>query len=924
MPFYPEELGVDFDGKLYVSSQWHELKLDTNGALLSFWGAAGTGPGKFSYAGQAAFDRSNHVFILDGYNARVEEFDTNGNFITAWGSQGSGPGQFDLPYGLAVGSDGRIYVSDGNNNRVQIFTSPGVFESQFGSIGTNTGQFSFPEAIATDSSNNLYVIDAPGGAFDNYRVQKFDSNGNFLIQWGPPGVNTAGSIQIGGVATDQENNVYVADGANQRVQKFSSTGAFLSEWGTFGTGPGQFNQPSGIAVDPSGNYVYVSDSYNSRVEVFAYAALNPLIYLPPTNQVVPAGIGLALSVGVFGAEPLSYQWQFNGVDLAGATSASLVLSNTSIDVSGPYQLLVSNWLGVATSSVGLITVDPLVVTTLVPTNVSASAATLKGSAWVGDYASTAWFEWGTSTNYGNVAGLTNIAPNSSVIITNLLGGLSGDLMYHYRCVGSNLLGAVYGLDIPFQVGLKPSALTLPITIGSSNSVFLHAEINPEGRDTAAFIHWGSFSPSGSSTPTNHVPGGSGPTTLSYQITGLVSGAIYSSQTVASNSAGVFSGNIVNFVAPPWELLPVPVGQEWTALASSADGTRLEAVSGSGDSLSYDSGMSWTTNRITPGALAAVCISADGTNLVLGTGESGNISGPAYVSTNSGTTWLKASSPNRNWFSLACSGDGLRVAAVDAAAHIVVTSTDRGLTWQTNSPPVFAFWSSIASSADGPNLIVAAGGFNGSTNGPVFTSTDAGATWKSNSLPISNWKTVASSSDGRILAAAAGGLHPGNVYVSTNAGEFWTLSAAPFTNWQSVALSADGKKLVALARVAANPLYISRDLGASWQSAVLPQAIWTAVAISADGSTIFASGDRNIFRLRTVESPELSSGFRDGNLTLSWVIGAAGYQLQQAPDLSGLHWTNVPVSPAVVLTNLRYRLDLPTTAAAGFYRLRSAQ
>lgn len=924
LPFYPQQLGVDFDGNIYVSSQWHEFKLNSNGALLSSWGQPGTGPGKFSYAGQAAFDHSGHVFILDGYNAHVEEFDANGNFITEWGSQGSGPGQFDQPYGLAVSSDGHVYVSDGNNSRVEVFSNDGVFENQFGGLGTNAGQFEFPEAIAMDSSNNLYVVDAPGGTFDNYRVQKFDRNGVFQLQWGPPGVNEAGSIQIGGIATDPENNVYVADGANHRVQKFSSSGAFLSEWGTFGTGPGQFNQPSGIAVDPSGNYVYVSDTYNSRVEVFAYAPLNPLIYLPPTNQVVPAGIDLTLSAGVFGAPPLSYQWTLNGVDLPGATSASILLSNVLISATGPYSVVASNSLGVATSSVGLLTVEPVVMTTLGATNFSAATATLKGGAWVGAYPSKAWFEWGTSTNYGNVAGLTSIAPNTSVVITNVVSGLDGDLVYHYRAAGSNLLGIVYGADMSFQVGLKPSVLTLPVSSVGSNSVFLNAEINPEGRDTRTYIHWGSFNPSGSSTPTNDVPGGSAPITFSYPITGLVAGVIYSAQAVASNYAGISSGNIIDFIAPPWELLQVPAQQEWTALATTADGTRLEALSTSKAFLSSDSGLSWTTNPIPSTSFGAVCISADGINVVVGTGGSVNISGPSYVSTNSGKTFIKALTPNRNWASLACSGDGLRVAAVDASAHIVVTSTDRGMTWQTNSPPLFAWWSSIASSADGLKLIVAAGGFNGSTNGPVLTSADAGATWTSNSLPISNWRAVASSSDGHVLAAAQGGLHPGGIYISSDAGKSWTLTAAPFTNWQSIALSADGKKLVALTRVARNQLYTSTNLGGSWQSAVLPQAIWTALAISADGSTIFASGDRNIVRLRTTDSPELTPVFEGGELRLSWVIGGAGYQLQQAPDLSGLHWTNVLPPPTPVLTNLRYQIDLPALGASSFYRLRPAQ
>jgi len=923
-PFYPQELGVDFNGNLYVSSQWHEFKLNSSGALLSSWGQPGTGPGKFSYAGQAAFDHSGRVFILDSYNAHVEEFDTNGDFITQWGSQGSGPGQFDLPYGLAVSSDGHVYVSDGNNSRVEMFSNDGVFEHQFGSLGTNTAQFEFPEVIAVDSSNNLYVVDAPGGTFDNYRVQKFDRNGVFQLQWGPPVVNTAGSIQIGGIATDPGNNVYVADGANHRVQKFSSTGAFLSEWGTFGTGPSQFNQPSGIAVDPSGNFVYVSDTYNSRVEVFAYSPLNPLIYLPPTNQVVPAGIDLTLSAGVFGAQPLSYQWRLNGVDLPGATSASMLLSNVLIGATGPYSVVASNSLGGARSSVGLLTVEPVVMTTLDATNFSAATATLKGGAWAGPYPSTAWFEWGTSTNYGNATGSTLIAPNSSVVITNVVSGLDGDLVYHYRVAGSNLLGIVYGADMPFQVGLKPSVLTLPVSSYGPNSVSLNAEINPEGRDTRTYIHWGAFSPSGSSTPTNDVPADSAPTTFSYPISGLVPGVIYFAQAAASNSVGISSGNIIDFIAPPWELLQVPAEQEWTALATSADATRLEAVSTSKAFLSSDSGLSWTTNPVPSMPFGAVCMSADGINLVVGTGESGNISGPAYISTNSGKTFIKASSPNRNWVCLACSGDGLRVAAVDASAHVVVTSTDCGMTWKTNSPPLFDWWSSIACSADGIKLIVAAGGFNGSTNGPVLTSADAGATWASSSLPISNWRAVASSSDGRIFAAAQGGQHPGGIYLSSNAGESWTLTAAPFTNWQSIALSADGKRLVALARVGANQLYISTNLGASWQSAVLPQAIWTALAISADGSTIFASGDRNIIRLRTTESPELTPAFEEGNLSLSWIIGAAGYQLQQAPDVSGLHWTNVPVSPKPVLTNLQYRIDLPTAGAASFYRLRPVQ
>ncbi len=48
---------------------------------------------------------------------------------------------------------------------------------------------------------------------------------------------------------------------NNRIQKFDSNGNFITKWGFKGTGDGQFDNPYGIAVDSSGN-VYVADTDN--------------------------------------------------------------------------------------------------------------------------------------------------------------------------------------------------------------------------------------------------------------------------------------------------------------------------------------------------------------------------------------------------------------------------------------------------------------------------------------------------------------------------------------------------------------------------------------------------------------------------------------------------------------------------------------
>lgn len=916
---WPTALGADSAGKIYISSLWNVIKIDTNGTVLTAWGTQGAGPGQFSYAGQPAFDDSGHVYVLDGYNSRVEQFDTNGNFIRTWGSYGSGPGQFDQPEGLAVSRSGRVYVSDSLNFRIQVFSAGGVFLKQFGTIGTNEGQFSFPGVIAVDSSNSVYIVDSPGGSFDNFRVQKFDADGNFLLQFPSHGVNANTQIQIGGIATDKANNIYVADGANDVVQKFTSQGEFLAQWGVPGNGPGQFNGPSGIAIDPTGNYVYVSDYYNARVNVFAYSAMAPLLYQAPTNQVVPIGVDVTEEVGVFGAQPLAYQWFFAGTAIPGGTEPSLVISNVPSSAAGKYWAIASNSLGSVTSGVATLTVQPVVVTTLPASGISETGAILNGRAWVGSLNSTAWFEWGTNFSYGQLAGFTNVGSDTNFLVSARLSGLSGEIVYHYRFASSNDIGTVYGQDAAFQIGLKPTVQTLPITPIDNGSVSLNALVNPEARDTSVFFRWGRYNTYQSTTPTNQLSSLSTPTTVQNVITGLTAGAVYSYQPVASNALGLVNGTIANFVAPPWVLLPVPSGNFWNALACSADGSKLAAASSVRVYESTNSGMTWNSNSFAVEGLQTITMSADGTHLLVGSGAT--IASPAYFSTNFGKSWIQSKSPNRHWQALCSSGDGQLVAAVDPVAQSALTSTNGGLIWQTNSPSVPAKWSSIACSADGKQLIIAAGGVDRTTNGPVYTSADFGQSWVSNNLPVSYWRTVGSSASGEVLVAAVGGMVAGPVYISTDRGISWSLTSAPVTNWQSVAVSADGTTIAALARINRSPLFISTDLGATWQSYVLPEAIWSQVVLSADGAKLFACGDQNIFELARTPTPGIKAAFSSQGLALSWVIPSQPFMLQQRADLVNGQWTNVAASPVLNSSNNTYQITIANPEQSMFYRIK---
>ena len=70
-----------------------------------------------------------------------------------------------------------------------------------------------------------------------------------------------------GIAIDKQENIYIADWRNDRIQKFDSDGNFLMKFGTTGSGEGQLNRPTGVAVDKEG-IIYVADWMNDRLQVF--------------------------------------------------------------------------------------------------------------------------------------------------------------------------------------------------------------------------------------------------------------------------------------------------------------------------------------------------------------------------------------------------------------------------------------------------------------------------------------------------------------------------------------------------------------------------------------------------------------------------------------------------------------------------------
>ena len=255
--------------------------------FLSKWGSQGSGDGQLNFPDGIAVDEAGNVYVADRDNHRVQKFGADGRFLLTWGSEGGGDGQFNNPRAVSVDRVRNVYVVDqatagtyGTGIRIQKFSSDGRFLLSWGTSGDGDGQFYNAEGIAVDGAGNVYVTD-----WGRERVQKFTSNGGFLLYLGTEGTGAGRGTGDGqfhnpkGISVDRAGNVYVAETINHRVQVFDSNGRFQRKWGSEGSGNGQFDRPRYVAVDGAWN-VYVSDSGNHRVQVFAPVRPSPSTPVP--------------------------------------------------------------------------------------------------------------------------------------------------------------------------------------------------------------------------------------------------------------------------------------------------------------------------------------------------------------------------------------------------------------------------------------------------------------------------------------------------------------------------------------------------------------------------------------------------------------------------------------------------------------------
>lgn len=260
-------------------------KYDRNGSLLMSFDPTITGEDKSNFDMEGiTVDNKGSIYLSDSHNGIIRKYSPTGTYVTKFGR-----GLLNSPVGMAVSRSEVLYVADRHTHSVQKFSLDGRFLGKIGSWGKKPGCFEQPTGVAVDKYGYVYVVDTEYW-YDNIRndrIQKFSPDGRFVTTWGGPGSDPGHFASPYGIAVDRYSNVFVTDSWSEfvypnqyRVQKFSSDGVFLTTWGSEGTKPGEFDMPEGIAVDSQG-FVYVGDLYNHRIQIFA-----PIPYPIPTIRVI--------------------------------------------------------------------------------------------------------------------------------------------------------------------------------------------------------------------------------------------------------------------------------------------------------------------------------------------------------------------------------------------------------------------------------------------------------------------------------------------------------------------------------------------------------------------------------------------------------------------------------------------------------------
>jgi len=352
----------------------------------------------------------------------------------------------------------------------------------------------------------------------------------------------------------------------------------------------------------------------------------PTITTQPANQTVTAGQTAGFTVVATGTAPLSYQWQKNGVNIAGATAASYITPvTTTADSGSTFRVVVNNSVGSSTSAAATLTVNAAPVAPTITTqraNQTVTAGQTAGFTVVATGTAPLSYQW--QKNGVNVAGATAASYTTAATVTSDSGSTFG-------VVVSNSVGSVTSAAATLTVNAAPVAPT--ITTQPANQTVTPGQ-------TATFTV---------------VATGTAPLSYQWQKNGVnIAGAMAASYTTpatttsdsgsafgvsVSNTAGTVTSGVATLTVnpPPAQITPTPSSANFANVVTGTSNSQtITLTNGGGVSATISQANVSGANFTITGLAVPVTIAAGGKvtfNVVFAPMTTGVITGSVSLVSN---------------------------------------------------------------------------------------------------------------------------------------------------------------------------------------------------------------------------------------------------------------------------------------------------
>jgi plastocyanin len=206
---------------------------------------------------------------------------------------------------------------------------------------------------------------------------------------------------------------------------------------------------------------------------------------------------------------------------------------------------------------------PPTATTEAATPISETAATLRGNVNPEGQPTSYYFNYGTSTAYGEKTSPASVGTDSAGhALSAPIAGLLPGTLYHFQVVAVFASGesSVFGADRTFTTLSPPGAPTASTgeatPVGETEAT-LRGTVNPNGEATTYFFNYGTTSNYGHTTSVLSAGADNVDHAISAVLSGLAPGTLYHFELVAHNNSGDAPGADRTFTTASPSPLPPP-------------------------------------------------------------------------------------------------------------------------------------------------------------------------------------------------------------------------------------------------------------------------------------------------------------------------------------------------------------------------------